>query len=907
MSVPNLQETYGDARVIGHYDENAGVLARPFIVSFGSSRESTRWAPKEVPLGQFVALLCQHKEGKKDGLSFVLGDMVPGRRLKTAVKTLYGVGLDIDVGTPAHVIDSALESLGCLAVRYTTHSHLKTKTEFKKDRVLKWAESHAGGAEIDDDLLREFIAAEENWHATIVDSVSYDGDVHQPGGVMAVATHAPIPKHRIVVPFAEPYIISDEGKTQAEAMKRWGEVPRALAERLRLPLDKSCLDPSRLFYLPRHAKGKRFDITLVSGRLFDWRDLDLTNWAEINARVSGKAGGKSTTDSGRKLGRWSKRAAHLFLVRQAIDEHCPDHIRNETSQGVEILCPFDENHSNAGDPDDRACLAVDAGDGPSDFFTVTCRHESCRSRTNLDMLGKMLDDGWLPESVLEDAAYRPLTDDAEAHKAEGLAPSPDKAAKFEFDKEPELVEAINSKFAVVKVGASARVLHVADDGEIEFLTKEGAAMWLAPYRYLMDVGTAQKPGFKSVDGFSTWLKSPDRRQYDRVVFSPGRPTTANHYNLWRGFGVEARPGTWDLMRRHLFAVVCAGDFANYTWLLCWLSQLVSEPWDKRGTAVVLRGPKGTGKSTVGDWLARIFGAHAVPISSPRSLVGNFNAHFERAVIALVEEGFWAGDKASEGVLKHLVTAPLIQVERKGLDALTVDNFTRILVTSNQDWVVPATQDERRFLVLDVSDVHKQDTGYFAALRAEADSGGLEAMLWDLLHFDFEQVDLRNPPKTAGLAAQVAESFSREMRWWYSVLSDGAFPGHDGQTIADWPEPSRRADLDATISRSVVAESYAQSVGDVGGGRANQTNLGKLLRRVLPGREIEGPRVSAVDGRTRTYRLPPLEQARAAFEGLTGVCFDPSDACALRGGESRSLDAWVKGVRPFFAGLPFMSD
>jgi hypothetical protein len=32
------------------------------------------------------------------------------------------------------VIDAELAKLGCLAVRYTTHSHGKGKTKFRKDR-----------------------------------------------------------------------------------------------------------------------------------------------------------------------------------------------------------------------------------------------------------------------------------------------------------------------------------------------------------------------------------------------------------------------------------------------------------------------------------------------------------------------------------------------------------------------------------------------------------------------------------------------------------------------------------------------------------------------------------------------------------------------------------------------------
>ena len=48
------------------------------------------------------------------------------------------------------------------------------------------------------------------------------------------------------------------------------------------------------------------------------------------------------------------------------------------------------------------------------------------------------------------------------------------------------------------------------------------------------------------------------------------------------------------------------------------------------------------------------------------------------------------------------------LERKGVDAVTVANHLRLLVTSNASWTVPASQDERRFFVLDVTNDKQQN-------------------------------------------------------------------------------------------------------------------------------------------------------------------------------------------------------
>ena len=41
------------------------------------------------------------------------------------------------------------------------------------------------------------------------------------------------------------------------------------------------------------------------------------------------------------------------------------------------------------------------------------------------------------------------------------------------------------------------------------------------------------------------------------------------------------------------------------------------------------------------------------------------------------------------------------IEFKGVNAIRMRNFVRVLMSSNEGWVVPAGMDERRFCVLDV--------------------------------------------------------------------------------------------------------------------------------------------------------------------------------------------------------------
>ena len=125
---------------------------------------------------------------------------------------------------------------------------------------------------------------------------------------------------------------------------------------------------------------------------------------------------------------------------------------------------------------------------------------------------------------------------------------------------------------------------------------------------------------------------------------------------------------------------------------------------------MLRGLKGTGKGTLGQILHRLFRHHAMHISNPAHFTGRFNGHLVDVLFLFVDEAFWAGDKAGEGTLKALVTEPTIPIEPKFVNLFQTTNRLKILMASNADWVVPATADERRYFVLDVSDMPQAAIG-----------------------------------------------------------------------------------------------------------------------------------------------------------------------------------------------------
>ena len=352
-----------------------------------------------------------------------------------------------------------------------------------------------------------------------------------------------------------------------------------------------------------------------------------------------------------------------------------------------------------------------------------------------------------------------------------------------------------------------------------------------------------------------WLGDKRRREHTRVIFDPTKQLDPEAYNLWTDFAVKpSEEGSWELLQHHIREHVCGGvqEYAEY--LLNWMAFAVQRLGERPGVAVVLKGGRGVGKNTlIEDAFGRVFGSHYFVANSPGELTGRFNGQLQAALLVFANEGFWAGDKAAEGRLKALITDPFRGVERKGRDIVRDLNLTRLMIASNEDWVIPAGKDERRFFVLEVKVPWENGTPeheeFFTQLHAELDAGGRERMLYDLLERDISKFHPRNVPQTEALTEQKIQSLNLVQRWYFDRLHEGWWPG----TKDLWVDP---------FKLSAPYENFLETAG--GSYKPSHQQWLGQLRKLLPkcGYTVA---FRQTDDRVRMYQMPPLELCRAEWD------------------------------------------
>lgn len=367
-----------------------------------------------------------------------------------------------------------------------------------------------------------------------------------------------------------------------------------------------------------------------------------------------------------------------------------------------------------------------------------------------------------------------------------------------------------------------------------------------------------------------WLDHQQRRQFKSIVFAPGQELDSMFFNLWKGFAVVAKPGDCSLFLDHLKRNVCGSSEVLYTYLLGWMARSVQQPATPGDVAIVLRGGKGVGKSFFAKQFGALFGRHFLQVSNPGHLVGNFNSHLRDVILLFADEAFYAGDKKHGSIIKTLITEETIQIEAKGVDVETAPNYVHLIMASNDEHVIPASGDERRYFVLDVSAEKQQQSGYFRAIADQMDAGGREALLHQLLNHDLKGFDHRDVPQTDALKEQKELSLGVEGDWWFNKLQDGLLFNDD----AAWPDDVRKeALIDDFIEHNKKWNTVTR--------RGSQTSLGKFMSKYCPKLQViqkmatyyendERGWSREVKKRSYFWVLPTLQQARDRWDELHGA-------------------------------------
>jgi hypothetical protein len=295
----------------------------------------------------------------------------------------------------------------------------------------------------------------------------------------------------------------------------------------------------------------------------------------------------------------------------------------------------------------------------------------------------------------------------------------------------------------------------------------------------------------------------------------------------------------------------------------WTAWGFQNPGDVAEAALVYRGKKGSGKGLWLGTIRKVYGPHGLQITHAGLLTGQFNAHLRTCAYLFADEAFWAGDKQGEAILKWLLTECAGMYTPKGVDSAPGVNHTKVGVASNSAWVVPASDDERRYAVSDTNNRYAKGVApeeerkrYFAAIARELAEGGAAAMLYDLLQMELGDWHPREVPTTVGLMRQKKESLRGHLQWFEALLQAGVLPANSDER----PERISTESLVAYVKTFRGLE-YA----------TDESVAGFLYDEMgfIPELWPKGNRCREQKGGRRGWHFPPLLELREKWETRFG--------------------------------------
>ena len=433
-----------------------------------------------------------------------------------------------------------------------------------------------------------------------------------------------------------------------------------------------------------------------------------------------------------------------------------------------------------------------------------------------------------------------------------------------------IISEYNARFGQIILGGEARYLFApqgwADRGKHKnnlLIISERALKALTAHEKTLYFKTstqmtADKPGYYSK--LQLWLENERRQQFqgmDMDCSTDAVKTSSGAYNCWTGINVSkayTHPNDCRKFMQLLDGICDDKEVKEY--VLNWMAFQVQFPWKQIRTALLFKGPPGTGKDTIMNYFGLIFGPWGyVNCDQPDTILGDFNDIIWGKKIIVINE-IDGLNKKQRGKLNGLIANRETSFQKKYFGAETIKNQMGIALASNSELPFTITDDERRLVIIQTGIKYLNKEKFCAEVelegKHEVENKGKNkgaAALYALL--DGRDLDNFNPVKDRPLTQERAEMVENSLdyygieQWLFDCFDSGIFFGLSTSPLpreeheATKTDPSKygiwNEDKQTYLTNPEITHSYKMWVKDRPGRPANNPlrmpEIGKRLTKM----------------------------------------------------------------------------
>lgn len=266
--------------------------------------------------------------------------------------------------------------------------------------------------------------------------------------------------------------------------------------------------------------------------------------------------------------------------------------------------------------------------------------------------------------------------------------------------------------------------------------------------YIYDIEDDGKIITKLVNPHKYWMQWPMRNQVDKISYEPNKESYYdNTLNVWRKSDIEPYDGDVDLFIDLLNVI--SNNRIERQYLINWLAYPLQNMGKKMTVATLLQGKQGTGKSTLGEIMCKIYGDYNSATVQKHQLDSGFNSWAKNKQFVVCEETTTSFKKADADFLKNLITQKTIAINEKFTKEYELRDCINYLFTTNHYNAVSLDNDDRRWFIIE-SKNEKASTDFYNKLHKWLDEDyGYGKILNFLLSQDLEYFN----PYTSPIATE----------------------------------------------------------------------------------------------------------------------------------------------------------
>jgi hypothetical protein len=294
---------------------------------------------------------------------------------------------------------------------------------------------------------------------------------------------------------------------------------------------------------------------------------------------------------------------------------------------------------------------------------------------------------------------------------------------------------------------------------------------------------------------SDWWYDGNKRKVDRCIFQPFKldeKLEKKYFNMFQGLRVQHLPINKDYVRiqrilNHIKIVICNNDEFSYKWFLNYLSGILKGI--KTNVMIMIRGMEGCGKNLLLNAIAYglIGDDYSIATSSPeKQFFGNFNSLLQNRIFTIINEGTH-GLRSCMDNIKDLITEDRINIEKKGIDAISLRNYNNFIGDTNNWNILNISPNDRRFVFFNCDNQYVGNEDYFIPLVNDLkDDVVLSAFYHYLIdeincpeNFDFQ----KTRPKTSLYKKLQRVNLPNPIKYLLSIKDGFEYIKYKGETYA----------------------------------------------------------------------------------------------------------------------------